>query len=54
MALRKYGTGSDQQVTDVEPPPADEDVITVTGLRGSNPGQWSEDDERGLQEETGD
>lgn len=52
MALRKYGTGSDQRVTGVEPPPAGEDVITVTGLRDTNPGQWSEDDERDLQDET--
>lgn len=48
MALRKYGTSDDQQVTGVEPT-KEAEKIDKTASRG-----WDEDDERELLDEAKD
>lgn len=52
MTMRKYGTGTDQKVTGIEPPPAEEDIVTQAALRRTNPDLWTPQDEDDLKAET--
>lgn len=46
--LRKYGTGDDQQVTEVEPVTPETDAL-ITKTAGE---RWTAEDEQDLQDET--
>jgi hypothetical protein len=47
MALRKYGTSTDQQVTEVEQTGGAEEISKTASAQ-----QWTSDDERGLLDES--